>query len=228
MEKGWYFTRDTPPVAMPETTQPRELGPIIPHTHSPIDLGCSQQCNPAQLLGCKRCMLIPAPQGGSTNGGMLIPAQKAQPHKGASQMGDAYPCSAKVTIGCEVTACRAKLCLEWRESVWQAWHLPNPLVISTLPQMGGMEVRGGFGRNAHSYISHILVNSLRLSLSCTELCMLKLLFLIGAWFYYACSGCSCESYCHALWRWVLSTSFKLSFKGHIFTCQNKVPVRCIH
>ena len=56
---------------MPETAQPRELGPIIPHTPSPIDLGHSQQCGIAQSRP-------------------IIRAQEgclSQHHKGAAQMG---------------------------------------------------------------------------------------------------------------------------------------------
>ena len=45
------------------------------------------------------CPASPAPQRGSTNGGMLIPAQQAQPHKGVAQMGRclSLPCKPSPT-----------------------------------------------------------------------------------------------------------------------------------
>ena len=60
---------------------------------------------------------------------------------------------------------------------------------------------------------------------------LKLFLLIGAWFYCACSGCSCESsiamYCEGECPLLLLTSFKLSFKGHLtsfIAYQQVIPV----
>ena len=71
MEKGLVLHKGHSPVAMPETARPQELGPITPHTPSPIDLGHSRQCGIAQTRP-------------------IIRAQEgclSQPHKGAAQMG---------------------------------------------------------------------------------------------------------------------------------------------
>ena len=71
-EKGWYFTRGTPPVAnMPETAWPQRARPNHP-TPSPIDLGCWRQCGIAQIIRAQVGCL-------------------SQPHKGAAQIGPACP-----------------------------------------------------------------------------------------------------------------------------------------
>ena len=83
------ITRGTPPVAiMPETAWPQRARPNHPtQTHLFGALATTQSC--PIIRAQVGCQAIPAPQGGSTNGEMLIPTQQ----------------------GCEVTACRAQAAL---------------------------------------------------------------------------------------------------------------------
>ena len=71
-------------------TVPAIRGPLRPMPHTaPLIWGAHDNVgllNPAQLLGRKRDV-YPSPTRGQHKWRMLIPAQQAQPHKGAAQMG---------------------------------------------------------------------------------------------------------------------------------------------
>ena len=79
MEKGLVLHKGHSPSSY---ARDRSASRARPHTPSPIDLGRSRQCGIAQSRP-------------------IIRAQEgclSQPHKGAAQMGDAYPWPARVPI----------------------------------------------------------------------------------------------------------------------------------
>ena len=85
------------------------------------------QCSPRRKRDAYSSPPPPPLQGGSTIGRMLIPALQAQPHQGAAQMGGCLSLTSKGGHWVWSDSMQAPA----RGSVWQAWHLPNPLAIWT-------------------------------------------------------------------------------------------------
>ena len=75
MEKGLVLHKGHSPSSYARDCSASRARPITPHTPSPIDLGCSQQCGIAQSRPNSLSRPSkPSPTRG--NGGMFIPAQQ--------------------------------------------------------------------------------------------------------------------------------------------------------